>query len=376
MTTPADSLLKLLVVMPSGQWRGGAEAALLHLAQARKAAGIELTVAFIEDGNLPPHFKSEGVETPIFDAGRLRDPVRFLRTLGQLRRLITAKRPDAVVGWMTKAHLYGGIAAKLARVPALYFQMGLPDSGSIDRLARFVPSAGVLTCSEFAARKQREAGSSHVIPVHPACEHARFSKMRGIPAAAMKQQLGFDPARPLVGIVGRLQRWKGIHVFLEAMASVLQRQPDCQAVVVGGLHELEPDYPAFLDRRLRELGLEGRVRMAGAQNNPHEWMQAFDIFVHASHEEPFGIVVVEAMSLGKPVIATKPGGPEEIITEGRDGLLIPPDAPEAMTTAIERLLNDPSLREKIGCAASERAALFTPENFARELKRAVREILG
>jgi UDP-N-acetylglucosamine:LPS N-acetylglucosamine transferase len=347
--------------------------------QARKEAGIEMTVAFLEDGNLPPHLQREGVRTLIFEAGRLRDPLRFARTIGSLRRLIGEEKPDAVVGWMTKAHLYGGIAAKLSGVPALYFQMGLTDSGTVDRLARLIPTLGVLTCSEFAARRQREVTSVPVLPVHLACEHDRFLGVRATPPAEMKQRLGFDPNRPLVGIVGRLQRWKGIHVFLEAMAAVMQRHPECQAVVVGGLHQLEPDYPAFLEQRLRDLGLTGRIRMVGAQSNSHEWMQAMDLFVHASQEEPFGIVVIEAMSLGKPVIATKPGGPEEIIEEGcpnPSGILIPPNDPATMAQAIMRLLENPSLSAEMGIAAERRGALFTRENSARETKRAILKLLG
>jgi len=372
-----EAPLRLLVVMPSGQWRGGAEAALVHLAQARKVAGIEFTAAFIEGGDLPARIEEEGVAAPVFDAGRLRDPLQFARTTAWLRRLIAEYRPDAVLGWMTKAHLYGGLAARLAGVPALFFQMGMPDSG-IDRLSRWIPARGVLTCSEFTAKLQRRVVRSPVVPVHLACEQDRFASVLSVPTGEMKRRLGFDPARPLVGIVGRLQHWKGMHVFAEAMASVFRHEPfgpRCQAVIVGGLHELEPDYPAFLERRMRELGVEGRIQMAGAQQNTHEWMQAMDLCVHASRKEPFGIVVIEAMSLGKAVIATKPGGPEEIITDGIDGLLIPHEDPAALAAAIGRLLGDAALREKLGAAARERAGCFSREQFALRLGEAVKSVL-
>ncbi len=379
MSPPAQARLKLLVVMPSGQWRGGAEASLLHIAQAREAVGLDLSVVFLEGGNLPGRFVHEGVETTVMDAGRLRNPVRFLRTVGKLRRLLARERPDAVLAWMTKAHLYSGLAARRSGVPALIFQAGLSDGSPIDRLARRIPSAGYLACSEFAAVRQRAALSDpreRVETVLPACEHARSEEALSCQPAEMKRRLGFDPALPLVGTVGRLQRWKGVHVFAEAMAAVFRDGGPCQAVIVGGPHGLEPDYPAFLERRLRELGVESRIRMAGAQENPHEWMQAMDVFVHAAEAEPFGIVVVEAMSLGKPVIATRPGGPEEIIHDGLDGLLVPFGEAATMAEAIRRLLGDAALRERLGHAARERALAFTPEAFARRMRDAIHRLLG
>jgi hypothetical protein len=86
-----------------------------------------------------------------FDSGRLREPWKIVTAILTIQPSREAAPSGFVLSWMTKAHIYGGPAALLTRVPAIYFQMGLPDNGPVDRLSRVVPAAGALTCSEFAA---------------------------------------------------------------------------------------------------------------------------------------------------------------------------------------------------------------------------------
>jgi glycosyltransferase involved in cell wall biosynthesis len=96
--------------------------------------------------------------------------------------------------------------------------------------------------------------------------------------------------------------------------------------------------------------------------------------VHASEREPFGIVVVEAMALQKAVIATMPGGPEEIITNGENGLLVPYGDVTALATAIESLLQNQSLAGNLASAAKERSTQFTVPQFARNVSAAIARI--
>jgi glycosyltransferase involved in cell wall biosynthesis len=114
-----------------------------------------------------------------------------------------------------------------------------------------------------------------------------------------------------------------MHVLVDAAPALLAAHPDAHVVIVGGRHEMEARYEADLFAQIDRLGLKERVIMAGFQTNVPEWMQAMDIIVHASDNEPFGIVVIEAMALGKPVVAGNAAGPTEIITEGVDGILTP-----------------------------------------------------
>jgi len=372
----ADTPLHLLIVMPSASYRGGAEEALLQLVQARSSAGLRLDIIFLEDGELPNIVRGEGVGVHMVDAGRLREAGQFLRCVREIRRIAAKIRPDAILSWMTKAHIYGGLAAHIGGIPAIYFQMGVPDNGIVDILCRLVPAAGAIACSDFAAREQAQRVDHPVLGVCLAADPGRFYQVADHPAAEMKRKLGFDPSRPLIGIVGRLQRWKGMHVFARAIAQARLRRPDIQGVIVGGPHDLEPDYPGLLAGELDTLGLGDNLRLAGARNDVPDWMQAMDIVVHASEREPFGIVVVEAMVLGKPVIATRPGGPEEIIEDGVSGLLVPHGDSALMAAAMLRFLGDPAFAARCGAAARRRARHFTPRRFAQRVSAAAHRLLG
>lgn len=364
---------KELIVMPSGKDRGGAEEALLQYVAYRAHQDAAPHVITLEPGSLQDAVEARGSAVTPIDAGRLRDVGAWIRAVSQIAATAKQKQVRVILSWMTKGHLYGAPAGALVKVPAVYYQMGLPDNGMIDRVSRLLPSPGALGCSDFVAQQQRRVVRHPVLSAPLAFDIARFEKALSLSSTGLKRQLGFDPSRPLIGIVGRLQHWKGMHIFADAMAKVIQTRPDCQGVIVGGVHDLEPEYADWLQHRVEQLGLAGKIKLAGKQNNVPEWMQAMDIFIHASEREPFGIVVVEAMSLGKPVVATKPGGPEEIIRHCEDGLLIPPNDPDELADAILFYLSDPNLAACIGSAARQRALKFTPDRFAQRVFDALKQ---
>ena len=368
--------MKVVIVMPSAHLHGGAEEALIHLLRNREAAGLSsVLIVLLEEGELKKVFENTGTRVEVVDSGRLREPWKIVSAILNIRHLVKQHRGDLVLGWMTKAHIYGGPAATLAGVPAIYFQMGLPDNGPVDRLTRVVPAAGALTCSEFAAKLQQALVRHPVIGVPLAADFSRFSEAARQSPAEIRRRLGLEVNRPIVGIVGRMQRWKGMHVFVEAMARVFQKVPDCEGVIVGGMFKLEPEYEPWLRRRVKELGMEEKIRMVGMQRNVPEWMQAMDVFVHASEREPFGIVVIEAMSLGKPVVATRPGGPEEIITHNSDGQLVTWNNPDELAEAILKYLLDPEWARSVGERAKQRSQEYTMEKYAQRLGDAVRKLL-
>ncbi len=363
--------------MPSGQSRGGAEEALRQLVWFREKSGFEaLTVCFLEGGDLVGKISESGVEVHQVFAGRLRHVHRYLWTLVRLRSLIRRSGCDLVFSWMTKAHIYGAPVGGMLGLPTVYFQHGVPDRGPVDFLCRLLPASGALACSQYAAGCQQAVTR---VPVLAATVGADLDRFQGRPAQrdpGVRQRLGLPEDRTVVGMVGRLQRWKGMHVFAEALAEVRRTRPEVTGVIVGGGHDLEPDYEPFLRRRIGELGLGEDLRLVGKQDNVPEWMEAFDVFVHASEREPFGIVVVEAMAMGKPVIATVPGGPQEILRDGVEGLLVPWSDGEAMSRAILRFLDEPLFALACGAEAQKRAQDFSAQRYAERVGEAVRQLLG
>jgi glycosyltransferase involved in cell wall biosynthesis len=278
---------------------------------------------------------------------------------------------------MGMPHLYASPAAVMAGIPALWFQLGLPDPHrKLDRLIALLPARGILACSHTVAEAQARQRPRHPTrAVHLGVELDRFDPGRLPTPREARLRLGLPPEGPLIGIVGRMQRWKGMHTLIEAMPAILRVHPDAHAVIVGGEHALEPDYPAHLRSRVDTLDLCRRVIFTGLQRNVPEWMQAMDVIVHASACEPFGIVVVEAMALGKPVVAGADGGPTEVITEGVDGLFAPYDDVEALASAILRYLDAPDFARSVGTEAARRASQFSARHFVHATVTAIRDLL-
>lgn len=367
----ADELeapVRALIVMPVGAQRGGAEVQLQQLIEHRREARIEPTIAFLRPGSLIEWCREQGVRTVLIDSGRLRQPRIVGRAVRALVKLASEGRSQVVIGWMAKGQVYGGLAAAGARIPSMWLQPGLASGGaSLDRLATLLPARLVVTVSRNVDREQRRLLPHRATTViYPAVDTTRFDGARiGEPGAA-RRRLGLPEHGPIFGSVGRLNSWKGFHVLLDAASTVFERHADATLVIIGGRHDLEPWYADELQRQAARLGHDGRVLLVGQQPNPEEWMQAMDVFVHTSRREPFGMVVIEAMALGKAVIAGDDGGPTEVITHGVDGLLCPYGDQRALAAAILRFLDDDALRRTIGHAARRRAGDFTVQDFARK----------
>lgn len=369
-------MTRVLIVTPSGQPRGGSEEILRQFLRSCPAAGIEPYVVFLEDGAHLRAIQSEGFSCQLIIAGRLRNIVNWLKTAIQLFGMVRRLRPALVIGWQSKSVAYAGLACRLRSVPFACFHRGTPDHGLVDRLSFALPCDAYLANSEFTAVQVRQRTNRPVAVVHSAVDLTRTSAAREKSPVELKRTLGFDPNKPLIGIVGRLQRWKGIHVFVEAMAQVHRERPDCQGVIVGGVHDTEPAYLSELEELISRHQLKKTIRMAGRQDKPAEWMQAMDVVVHASDREPFGIVVIEAMSLGKPVVATEPGGPAEIVTHTKDGLLVRFGNASELSEAVLRFLGDVELRRSCGAAALLRGRQFDGSRYAERVMNAVVQNLG
>ena len=363
--------------MPLSVQRGGSEVMLDHLVRFG-GEEVEYHVLFFDDGPMVDAFRQAGVSVSVLDAGRLRDPLRFVRTVLRIRRYAAAWGADAVLSWAAKPHLYASPAAASLGVPALWYQLGDPSQFHLlDRVATALPTAAVLACSAEMARAQRALRPTRPTRVvYPSVDLGRFDPDALLSPAEARRTLGLPEAGPLVGIVGRLQRWKGMHTLVEAMPAVLERHPDVHAVVVGGRHDFEPDYEDVLRAQVAALGLQDRFHIAGYQADVPLWMQAFDVVVHASDREPFGIVVIEAMALAKPVVVGAEGGPAEIVTPGVDGLLAGFEDAPALAAALDRFLSDPDGAARMATAARARALEFSPERFARTVADAVHEVAG
>ena len=368
--------MKVAILMPMGTQRGGGELMLWQLLKYSADHDIEWLVIFFEEGPLIAEFEQLGIETHLVPTGRLRHLHRYIWAVSRITSVARAEQVDLIFSWSGKPHLYGSVAAALARVPSSWFQLGCPSGRHLtwmDRLATLMPAQYVFTLSAYARDAQKDLWPrrrTHL--VYPSADLGTFDPDRLPSQTEARKKLGLPLNRPIMGIVGRLQRWKGIHIFMRALHRVREKHPAVHGLIVGGEHALEPDYPAHLNTLIRNLNLQDHLTLAGFQNNVPEWMQAMDVVVHASDHEPFGIVIVEAMALGKPVVAGAEGGPSEIITNEENGLLASYGDVQMLARQVIRYLENPEFTSTIAANARQRALDFSPARYAQRMTSSIR----
>ena len=301
----------------------------------------------------------------VFDV-RLRRPIVAIRVIRQLCRIIKALRPSVVFSWMAYGHLFGGLAATIKSVPAVWYQIA-SASGLVDRLATLLPVRVVLCVSHFIAARQDHLWPKRGLKVvWPGVDLTPYDKVCDEDRNLIRQRLNLPAGKPLAVIVGRMQRWKGMHTATAAMPQVLTRIPDARLVIVGGVHEAEPAYRDQLVKMISDLGLGNQVILAGLQQNVAEWMAAADVVIHASLEEPFGIVAVEGMACGRPVISGDRGGVIEAVSR-KEGLHVPFEDARKLAEAMIFLFEHKDMANQMGAAGRERARDFTQAHYAGEI---------
>lgn len=370
--------MTIAVLMPMSEQRGGGELMFTELLKHGRQGDIRWVAVFFNEGHIVDEVREMGIETIILSPGRLRQVFKFVSAVRRLAAILRNENVDLVFSWSAKPHLYGSLAAKMTGVQSAWYQLGYPTENhlsTLDRVATALPAQAVVTLSKAGAEAQQKLWPSRDTPlVYPSVQLDRFDPSKLPTPAEARDQIGLPADGPLIGIVGRLQRWKGMHTLVAAAPIILESHPDARFVIVGGKHDMEAEYEAEVRNQIDSLGLVDRITMAGFQRDVPLWTQAMDVVVHASNREPFGIVVIEAMALGKPMVAGDAAGPQEIITEDVNGLLAPYDDHARLAEQIIRYLDDPAFAARVGAAARERALDFSPEHYARELTATLKKL--
>ena len=342
--------MRILVTLPWGQRLGGAEAMLQTVLDGASEIEHELELVFFEPGPWPVELSDAGFRVAVLPAGRLREAHRWATTVVRLARMFRRRRPDVILNWAAKTQLYGAPAAMLAGMSdrVVWWQQLIPTGHWLDRCATALPAAAVGCYSQAAARAQ--AGlfpSRSTFVVAPGASVA--------PANADRAPLQLRAEVPVVGLVGRLQPWKGQDRLLRAQALLRERGHDVQTVIVGGdAYGLASEYAESLGPLASRLGLDGAVTLTGQVSDAGPYIERMDMLVNASDPEPFGIVLLEGMARGVAAVAVDSGGPAEFIEHGRTGVLARSGEPEALADALETLLVSPELRRAIARAGKER----------------------
>jgi glycosyltransferase involved in cell wall biosynthesis len=201
----------------------------------------------------------------------------------------------------------------------------------------------------------------HVL--HSGIDLARVPASPG--GAEFRHRHGIPLNAPLLGTVANLFPRKGYDVMLRALSVLRKRRSEIHYLVVGAG---DPGYEQMLRKLIQSLGLEGQVHFAGFQEPVYPALAAMDVYVHPAIMEGFGIALLEAMAMAKPVVATTTGGIPDIVVHEETGLLVAPGDPEALASAVGALLDDKSRWAAMGRAGHQRVErLFTVDAMVSKL---------
>jgi glycosyltransferase involved in cell wall biosynthesis len=267
------------------------------------------------------------------------------------------------------------VATARAGIPTLVHEKGFRRIGPRERfMSRWIDTFVGMTDLVTAHARARGVRARRHLTVYDGIDCERFAPGGG---AAVRRELAIPADAPVVGIVGHIQSWKGQDLVVQAMAQLRERHPNLRCLVVGGVHRQGTAYAERMRQRIADEKLERQVILTGARRDVAACLDAMDVAIHSStNPEPFGRVLIEAMALGRPLIAPREGGPLEIVVDGETGVLVPPRDATALAAAIDRLVGDPALRLRMGTAAWARVdAVFDIRHHVRRLEEIFDEML-
>jgi len=337
---------------------GGAEKKVLSVASRLPRDRYEIAVAWLKGrGELAPAFRAAGIETCPLGMEGLFDFRVFRRALRLVRRM----RPHVVHTHLMKADATGAFAARFASVPVL-----VSTKHNEDQYLRFPPFAiGARVAAEMADRVVvistavgRFFRSRILLPEERMLRIPYGFPPHGLGPAAgaaaredLRRELTLPKDAKVVTCVGRLTRQKGLFDLLRAASLTREAVPEARFLLVGR-GELLPALRAHAAR----LHLDSRVRFLGFRRDVPRILAGSHLLALPSHWEGFGVVLVEAMSAGLPVVGTRAGAIPEVVADGETGLLAPPGDAQDLATALVRVLADPDLADRMGQAGRRRVA--------------------
>lgn len=339
----------------------GGQLVALQLARALLERGGTPLVIVPAQGTFTELLARERIATHELDLGRLARADAPLR----LARLLVRERVDLLhTHTMLAGNVHARLAGLLARVPVvshIHIEDAFRPQPAVRLVQQLLDNATARLCARVIAVSDgtRDALLRQGYPA------AKTTTIRnGIDAEAVaavagdgegaRRSLGVAATAPLIGEIARLCDVKGQLELIRAVARLSDRLPKLRLVLVGDDLESAGAYRVRLEKEARDLGVADRVIFAGYRRDVPAVLASLDVLALPSHAEGLPIVVLEAMAVGTPVVATAVGGTPELVEDGVTGVLVPPGDPERLADALGALLGSPGRRGSMGVAARER----------------------
>lgn len=355
---------------------------LRPLVHALRDAGFDVLCAG-PPGPFAAGLRADGLRYDEVPLPRSANPLLQLRALAALHRLLRARRPDVLHTHTAAAGLVGRVAGRMARVPAVVHTIhGLHvHAGMAPAAARFFEGAeragAHLSDAVFVQNEEdwRVAAGWGALPANRVLNIGNGVDLRrfdpaAVPAeavAALRAELALPPGARVVAYIARPTRDKGAEDVLELSARLAAR-PDVHLLCL--LPELAGERGSIRDRFRTAPGGERR-RVLGFRDDVPALLALADVLILPSRYEGLSRSVIEAMAMGRPVVASDVRGCRELVEDGRTGILVPPGDVGALRAGVLRVLDDDGLRAAMGARARARALRLYDERIMLDAQVAV-----
>jgi glycosyltransferase involved in cell wall biosynthesis len=381
---------------------GGSHYCLLYLVENLDLTRFEPIVVFHQDNPLVARFR-ETAETLVMER-----PAPFtIGPPGLDKRqpllalpLVMVRRTVNLGGWLALVRRYARLlrerrigivhlnnsivrhhdwmaAALMTGTPCITHERGINRSYSTMSKWYGRRLRGIISMSK-SIRDYMIAGTVDVSNVHVMYDGIDPAKLRREKDPdVVRREWSLTSGRPVIGIVGNVRHWKGQEVVVRAAGRLAKKYPNLACLIVGATAPVDKPYEDGLRTLVRELGLDANVIFCGYQKYPADFVAVMDVVIHASVEpEPFGVVVLEAMGMRKPLVGSRAGGVPEMVVEGVTGYTFPPGDHEELAARVDELLADPARARAMGDAGHDRVvADFSVVKYARQVEAFYDDIL-
>ncbi|HNS79497.1 MAG TPA: glycosyltransferase, partial [Syntrophorhabdus sp.] len=278
---------------------------------------------------------------------------------------------------MLGSQLAGMIAAKMLGVPCVAHMRDFEDTGLLKKLhAKLVDHHIAISSAIHQRILELGVPPDKISTIVNAVDLNEFDET--VPFEHLREEFGLEENEKTFGLFGRIMWWKGTKEFVKAAAIIFQQYPNARAFIVGSPSDGSHAYLNEVKSLVGSLGLDNKIIFTGFREDVPALMRMMDIIVHTSlTPEPFGRVIIEGMAMKKPIVATRAGGPLDIVSDGETGFLVPMNESEAMAERIVQLLSDATLSAAMGLRGRERIEKrFCKEVYAREIEKVYDQYAG
>jgi glycosyltransferase involved in cell wall biosynthesis len=343
--------LSVLQTCFSRSW-GGLEMQALEISKGLRDRGHRVLLATLPDNRLNQEAAREGIPVLPLNVTGYAHPILLWR----LRNALRANRIDIIhcqhsrdLATVVPALQLSGMPISLVlskRVGSYINKRDLFHRYTHRRIGKVLAISDVIRRNVIATTP---VPAGRVITFHDAVDTQKFSPAK-VDRFGVRREMGIPDASLVVGFVGRFSPGKGVEELLHAARKLRDVHPPVRFLVAGEASHAEEAYARSIHHLAEQLGLQQTVVFTGYRSDVPEVMASFDILAFPSHAESFGVVLIEAMAMEKPVVSTNCDGVLDIVVDGVTGIYVPPKDAEALAAGIERLIAHPELREQYGRA--------------------------